>query len=162
MSIKDHQEIQNLTLLITCVIVSAITNVIIDARHRMSTAKSVSISEAESIVMQVIWRTNPIATENVVAALAHKEEWQEPTVKTLLNRLLKKGAINAQKDGRRYLYSPVLKREQWLAAESKGFLERLFDGRVAPLVSHFSQHKKLSKKDIADLRRLIQELDDGG
>jgi len=128
----------------------------------MPATKPVSISEAESVVMQVIWRTNPIATEDVIAALAHKEEWQEPTVKTLLNRLFKKGAPSAQKDGRRYLYSPVLKREQWLAAESKGFLDRLFDGRVAPLVSHFSQHKKLSKKDIADLRRLIEELDDGG
>jgi BlaI family penicillinase repressor len=128
----------------------------------MQATKPVSISEAESVVMQVIWRTNPIATEDVIAALAHKEEWQEPTVKTLLNRLFKKGAISAQKEGRRYLYSPVLKREQWLAAESKGFLDRLFDGRVAPLVSHFSQHKKLSKKDIADLRRLIKELDDGG
>jgi BlaI family penicillinase repressor len=128
----------------------------------MPATKPVSISEAESVVMQVIWRTNPIATGDVITALAHKEEWQEPTVKTLLNRLFKKGAISAQKHGRRYLYSPVLKREQWLAAESKGFLDRLFDGRVAPLVSHFSQHKKLSKKDIADLRRLIEELDDGG
>jgi BlaI family transcriptional regulator, penicillinase repressor len=128
----------------------------------MPATKPVSISEAESVVMEVIWRTNPIATEDVIASLAHKEEWQEPTVKTLLNRLFKKGAISAQKNGRRYLYSPVLKREQWLAAESKGFLDRLFDGRVAPLVSHSSQHKKLSKKDIADLRRLIKELDDGG
>jgi BlaI family transcriptional regulator, penicillinase repressor len=128
----------------------------------MPATKPVSISEAESVVMQVIWRTNPIATEDVIAALAHKEEWREPTIKTLLNRLFKKGALSAQRDGRRYLYSPVLKREQWLAAESKGFLDRLFDGRVAPLVSHFSRHTKLSKKDIADLRRLIKELDDGG
>ena len=112
--------------------------------------------------MEVIWRANPITTEEVITALAHHEKWQEPTVKTLLNRLLKKGAINARKDGRRYFYSPVLAREQWLAAESKGFLDRLFDGRVAPLVSHFSRHKKLSKKDIADLKRLIQELDDDG
>jgi BlaI family penicillinase repressor len=121
----------------------------------------VSISEAESIVMQIIWRTNPVATEDVVAALARHSKWQESTVKTLLNRLLKKGALSALKDGRRYLYSPVLKREQWVAAESKGFLDRLFDGRVAPLVSHFSQQKKLSERDIADLRRLIKDLDDG-
>jgi predicted transcriptional regulator len=121
----------------------------------------VSISEAESVVMEVIWRASPIATENVVAALADVEKWQETTVKTLLNRLLKKGAISADKQGRRYLYSPVLKRDQWLAAESKGFLDRLFGGRVAPLVSHFSQQRKLSKKDIADLKRLIEELDDG-
>jgi BlaI family penicillinase repressor len=126
----------------------------------MTATRAISISDAESVVMGVIWRSNPIATENIVAALKHYEKWQEATVKTLLNRLLKKGAIAAQKDGRRYLYSPLLQRDQWLAAESKGFVDRLFDGRVAPLVSHFSQHKKLGKKDIADLKRLIQELDD--
>jgi predicted transcriptional regulator len=127
----------------------------------MPSKNPVSISEAESVVMEVIWRASPIATEDVVADLAHVGRWQEPTVKTLLNRLLKKGAISAERDGRRYLYSPVLKRDHWLAAESKGLLDRLFGGRVAPLVSHFSQQRKLSKKDIADLKRLIEELDDG-
>jgi BlaI family penicillinase repressor len=127
----------------------------------MSTRDTVSISEAESVVMEIIWQKNPILTEDVIAALEHHGKWQEATVKTLLNRLLKKGAVCAEKDKRRYLYSPILSREQWLAAESRGFLDRLFDGRVAPLVSHFSQQKKLSKKDIADLKRLIRELEDG-
>jgi BlaI family transcriptional regulator, penicillinase repressor len=121
---------------------------------------AVSISEAESVVMEVLWRKSPIATEDVMAALQPQEKWQESTVKTLLNRLLKKGAISARKDGRRYLYSPVLKRKQWLSNESAGFLERLFGGRVAPFVAHFSQQRKLGKNDIADLKRLIQELDD--
>ena len=121
---------------------------------------SVSISEAESIVMEVLWRRSPIATEDVMAALAPNGKWQETTVKTLLNRLLKKGAVTAQTDGRRYLYSPVLARKEWLSNESMGLLNRLFGGRVAPLVAHFSQQRKLSKKDIADLRRLIEELDD--
>jgi BlaI family transcriptional regulator, penicillinase repressor len=121
---------------------------------------SVLISEAESVVMEVLWRSSPIATEDVMAALEPNGKWQESTVKTLLNRLLKKGAISARKDGRRYLYSPVLKRKQWLSNESTGLLNRLFDGRVAPLVAHFSQQRKLSKNDIADIKRLIQELDD--
>jgi BlaI family transcriptional regulator, penicillinase repressor len=121
---------------------------------------SVAISAAESVVMEVLWRSSPIATEDVMAALEPNGKWQESTVKTLLNRLLKKGAVSARKEGRRYLYSPVLKRKQWLSHESVGFLNRLFDGRVAPLVAHFSQQRKLSKSDIADLKRLIQELDD--
>jgi BlaI family penicillinase repressor len=127
----------------------------------MSAKNAIAISAAESVVMEVIWKRAPAASEDVVAELAKHMKWQEPTVKTLLNRLLNKGAVRAQKEGRRYLYFPVLLREEWLAHESKGFLDRLFDGRVAPLVSHFSQHKKLSKKDIADLKRLIQELEDG-
>lgn len=122
----------------------------------------VPISEAESVVMEVIWRRHPIATEEVIAALEPQGKWQAATVKTLLNRLLNKGALSAERDSRRYLYSPILTREQWLAAESSGFLDRLFGGRVAPLVSYFSQQKKLSKKDIAELRRIIQELDGGG
>jgi len=128
----------------------------------MPTRRPVPISEAESIVMEVIWQKSPILTEDVVAALAHHGKWQESTVKTLLNRLLKKGAVKARKDQRRYLYSPVLTREQWLASESRGFLDRMFGGRVAPLVSYFSQHKKLSKKDIEELKRVIEELDNGG
>jgi predicted transcriptional regulator len=119
------------------------------------------ISEAESIVMDVLWRQQPLAAEDVVAALAESRQWQEATIKTLLNRLLNKGAITAEKDGRRYLYTPVLKREDWLIGESESLLDRLFDGRVAPLVAHFSEHRKLSRKDIAELRKLLEEIDDG-
>ena len=119
------------------------------------------ISEAESVVMDVLWRRHPLAAEDVVAALSERQDWQEATIKTLLNRLLKKGAIKASKDGRRYLYTPVLQRQAWMLGESQGLLERLFDGRVAPLVAHFSEHRKLSRKDIAELRKLLEELDDG-
>ncbi len=119
------------------------------------------ISEAESQVMEVLWQRHPQAAEEVVAAVQQTQEWQEPTIKTLLNRLLNKGAISAERDGRRYLYSPLLQREDWLLEQSSGLLERLFDGRVAPLVAHFSQHRRLSQKDVAELRRLIEELDDG-
>lgn len=118
-----------------------------------------SISEAESQVMDVLWRQHPLGADEVVAALAASTDWQEPTVKTLLNRLLKKGAISATRDGRRYLYRPVLKRAEYVQEASEGLLDRLFDGRVAPLVAHFSEAKKLSKKDIAELKRLIEEID---
>jgi predicted transcriptional regulator len=124
-------------------------------------AAQVSISEAESLVMQVIWDRGPLPTEDVIAALAKRASWGESTVKTLLNRLLKKGALSAEKDNRRYVYSAELTREDWLAHESHGFLDRVFGGRVAPLVSYFSQQRKLAKEDIAELKRLIKELDDG-
>lgn len=120
------------------------------------------ISEAESAVMEVLWRNHPLGADEVVAALARSRDWQEATIKTLLNRLLNKGAIAAERDGRRYRYTPVLARTEWLLDESRGMLERLFDGRVAPLVAHFSRHRKLSRKDIADLRKLLVELDDDG
>ncbi|MBN8481920.1 MAG: BlaI/MecI/CopY family transcriptional regulator [Xanthomonadales bacterium] len=118
------------------------------------------ISDAESIVMDVLWRSSPLAAEDIVAATAAGQGWQEATVKTLLNRLLRKKAIAAERDGRRYLYRPLLKRGDYVHAASKGLLDRLFDGRVAPLVAHFSERRKLTKKDIAELRALIEELDD--
>lgn len=118
------------------------------------------ISEAESAVMEVLWQRQPLAAEEVFAALRASRDWQEPTVKTLLNRLLKKGAIRATREGRRYRYAPLLAREDWVARQSEGLLQRLFDGRVAPLVAHFSQQRKLSRRDIEELRKLIAELDD--
>ena len=127
----------------------------------MPPRKSIQISAAESIVMQVVWDHDSISTEDVIAALEKHGKWQAATVKTLLNRLLKKGAVRARKDGRRYLYSAVLTRKEWVATESHGFLDRMFGGRVAPLVSYFSEHKKLGKKDIDDLKKLLRELDDG-
>jgi predicted transcriptional regulator len=120
-----------------------------------------SISDAESLVMEVLWERSPMTAEDVVAALADSTDWREPTVKTLLNRLLKKRAIAADRDGRRYLYRPLLKRSDYIHDASVTLLDRLFNGRVAPLVAHFSERRKLSKKDIAELKRLIGDLDDG-
>lgn len=118
------------------------------------------ISEAESIIMDVLWRSHPLAAEDVAAAVASAQGWQEATVKTLLNRLLRKKAIAAERDGRRFLYRPLLVRGDYVHAQSKNLLDRLFGGRVAPLVAHFSERHKLSKKDIADLRRMLGEIDD--
>jgi len=120
-----------------------------------------AISDAESLVMEVLWDKNPATSDDVVAELSKTTDWQEPTIKTLLNRLLKKRAISAQRDGRRYLYRPLLKREDYIDAASTSLLDRLFGGRVAPLVAHFSDRRKLSKKDIAELKRLIEDLDNG-
>ena len=120
------------------------------------------ISDAEAVVMDVLWKRSPLSADEVVMALSSRQDWQDATVKTLLNRLLNKGAIDAEKDGRRYLYAPVLQREAWVQGESESLLDRVFGGRVAPLVAHFSEHRKLSRKDIAELRKLLQEIDDDG
>jgi predicted transcriptional regulator len=119
-----------------------------------------AISEAEAVIMEVLWRGSPRSAEEILAEVGEQQNWQEGTVKSLLNRLLTKKAVKAERDGRRYLYFPRLSREQYVSQESKGLLDRLFEGRVAPLVAHFSEQRKLSKRDIAELRRLLQELDD--
>ncbi len=116
------------------------------------------ISPAESVVMELLWRKHPQSAEDIVVALEGKQPWQEATIKTLLNRLLKKGAVAAIKDERRYLYEPRIERSEYLFAESSSMIDRLFGGRVAPLIAHFSEHRKLSKKDLDELKRLIEEM----
>ena len=119
-----------------------------------------TISTAESRIMEALWRRSPLTAEDIVAEVAGPQGWSEATVKSLINRLLTKGAIEAQKDGRRYLYRPCVDRLAYLSDESRGLLDRLFGGRIAPLVSHFSKTDQLSPEDIAELKRLIAELDD--
>ncbi len=118
-----------------------------------------SISAAESRIMEALWLRSPLTAEEIVAEVAGPQGWTEATVKSLINRLLTKGAIEAEKAGRRYLYRPCADRSAYLSDESRGLLDRLFGGRVAPLVSHFSKTGQLSPEDVAELKRLIAELD---
>lgn len=118
-----------------------------------------AITEAESQVMAVLWDNAPRTSEEIVAALGETTDWHGKTIRTLLNRLLGKGAVSAERDGRRYLYSPLITREQWQSSESRSLLDRVFGGRVAPLLAHFSTHEKLGKRDIAELRALIDAID---
>lgn len=121
----------------------------------------VSISEAESEVMQALWAAGEATAEDLIAAVAGPQGWAEGTVRTLINRLLTKGAISAEREGRRYRYRPVLRRADWMAEESTGVIDRLFGGRVAPLVAHFSEQRKLTRADVEELRKLIEDFDDG-
>ncbi|MDB5437977.1 MAG: beta-lactamase [Caulobacteraceae bacterium] len=117
------------------------------------------ISAAESQVMEVLWREAPQAAEQVAAALTPHQDWTEGTVKTLLRRLMAKGAISAAADGRRYLYSPVLQRAAYVAAESETMVDRLFGGRLGPLMLQFADRARLNAQDVEDIRRLLAEID---
>ena len=120
------------------------------------------ITDAEAQVMAVLWQaSSPLGTDDIAAALHGQQDWQMATIKTLLNRLFNKGAIGAEKDGRRYLYSPVLSRGDWLAAQSTGLLDRLFGGSLAPLVAQFSAQRKLQPADVAALKKLIEDYENG-
>jgi predicted transcriptional regulator len=109
--------------------------------------------------MDALWQHSPQTSEQIVATLQAGSDWHEKTIRTLLGRLLGKGAVSAEKDGRRYLYSPVLTREQWQSQESRSLLDRVFGGRMAPLLVHFSRHEQLNAKDIAELRKLLDAVE---
>lgn len=118
------------------------------------------ISTAESLIMETLWALSPRSAEEIAAAVTPDQNWSDKTVKTLINRLLTKKAVAAVRDGRRYLYSPLVERSAYVQDESRGLIDRLFDGKLAPLVSHFAQTNQLSPEDIAELKRLIAEFGD--
>ena len=121
----------------------------------------ITISEAESRVMEVLWTRAPLSADEVVAALADSTDWHEKTVKTLLNRLLRKGALHHERDGRRYLYSPAVRREDYVSQESRTLIERLFGGRVAPMLAHLQEHEQLKPDDVLALRKLLDDIERG-
>jgi predicted transcriptional regulator len=138
-----------------------LTDVIVKALERRSVSAKgmlMKISSAESVVMEALWRKSPLTSEAIIAEVGEPNSWTEGTVKVLISRLLKKKAIAAEAEGRRYLYSPLVSRRDYVQAESQGLLDRLFDGQLAPLVTHFSEADKLLKEDIAALKALIEKI----
>lgn len=116
------------------------------------------ISEAEHAVMEVLWRESPQSAADVCEEVCVQRGWSIPTVKTLLSRLVQKGALATKPDGRRFLYSPLIERSAYVGTESKRLVERLFGGRAAPLFAHLAQNEVLTKDDIAEIERLLAEL----
>lgn len=118
------------------------------------------ITDAESRIMAVLWERHPMTAEQIIEALATRTDWRTGTVKAMLNRMLGKGTVTASRDGRRYLYSPAVTREECVRDESRRLLNRWFDGRLAPLVAHFSNTNDMSRTEIEELRTLLAELSD--
>ena len=118
------------------------------------------VSTAESRILKVLWGANaPIPADEVVAMLGKNREWSAGTVRTFLARLVKKRAVAVEKEGRRYLYRPLISREDYAHQESRNLIDRLFNGRIAPFITQFSERRDLSREEIADLKRLIERLD---
>ena len=115
------------------------------------------ITEAESAVMEVLWDAAPQGAAEVAAALPHKD-WSDRTVKTLLARLVEKGALRAEPEGRRYLYTPLIERAAHRREAVAGLSRRLFGGRAAPMVAHLAEADEIAPDDLDALERLVAEL----
>lgn len=118
---------------------------------------SKEISQAELEVLKVLWAKSPQSANDVVAVLADASEWHEKTVKTLLNRLVAKAAVGFEKDGRAYLYYPLVLQADYQQKESQNFIQRVLSGRITPLVAGFAKQQKLHASDVAELKQLIAE-----
>jgi len=116
-----------------------------------------SISDAEWEVMHVLWERSTATAQDVHAALDRGRQWSPRTVKTLLSRLVKKGALRFEVEGKRYLYRPRVSREQCVRAESRSFADRVLGGSASPLIATFLRESKLSPREIDELRALLDE-----
>ncbi len=128
--------------------------------------KDINITEAEWAIMKVVWAAPSVPASHIVAALADEKDWNHRTVKTLLARLVKKGALNYSQEGNRYLYSPALSRDEAVLQESQSFIERVFDGISLPMLAQLVKKTRMSPEEIEALKALLaskeKEYDDDG
>lgn len=119
------------------------------------------ISQAELEVMNILWESPNLGAAEIHTALSDQKDWNIRTVKTLIARLVEKGALATSPQGRRFLYAPLISQEAYRASATRQFVDRVFSGRAAPLVAHLADADGLSAKDIEELEQLLGELKAG-
>ena len=115
------------------------------------------ISESEWQVMKLLWAKSPSTANKVVKALSPATKWKPKTIKTLLNRLVKKKAVGYEKKGREYHYYPLVAEAECVRAESHSFLRRVYGGATKPMLAAFLENEDLSLEDIKDLKRILNK-----
>ena len=117
-----------------------------------------SISDTEWRIMQAVWAHHPVtATEIVEKLSAIDSKWHPKTTRTLLARLVKKGALNFKAHGRSYLYEPGVTEEECISTASGSFLDRVFGGSLRPMLVHFVENRRISRAELNELRALLDE-----
>jgi BlaI family penicillinase repressor len=114
------------------------------------------LSEAEWEIMKIVWKRKSCPAQEVIEDLAGVMPWTATTIKTLLNRLLGKGALRFTKQGKSYLYSAAWTEEQCRSREAASFLDRVFDGALSPMLAHFVRSGRLSRKELRELERILR------
>ena len=115
------------------------------------------ISESELEIMKLLWKTNPLSSNEIISLLSDKMSWSHQTIKTFINRLLKKQALRFEKSGRNYLYYPLISYDEYAKIENSSFIQRVYDGAIGMLFSKFLEEENLSKKEIENLQRILEK-----
>jgi BlaI family penicillinase repressor len=117
------------------------------------------ITDAELDVMEVLWGADePLTAADIAERIDPTRDWTLATVKTMLSRLAAKAAISYRVEGRRFLYSPAIERESYVGLESRRFVDKLFGGRLSPLVARLAEEDSLDEEDIAAIEAILKEL----
>lgn len=120
------------------------------------------ISQAELVIMKLLWEQSPLTAKQIneqIQAQHTERQWRKATVKTLINRLLTKGFIDYEQQGRRYLYQPTVEKSTYLATQNDRFLNDLYDGQLSHMLAAFTQHEQLSEAEIKDIKSFINKLE---
>lgn len=115
------------------------------------------VSEAEWLVLKVVWKEFPITAAAIIKYLEGKASWHPKTVKTLLHRLVAKHVLGTEKQGREYLFRPLISESQCIRTEARSFLDRVFDGALQPMLVHFVKNERLSKEEIQELQKILRD-----
>jgi BlaI family penicillinase repressor len=122
---------------------------------RKKPAVTPQISDAEWTVMKPLWDKYPMSSKEVVDALGGSVKWKPKTIHTLLARLVRKGALTARKEGREYRFEPAVKAADCQRSETRSFLDRVFNGEMAPFLACFVRDNKLTRAEIEELKRIL-------
>ncbi|MEA4926010.1 MAG: BlaI/MecI/CopY family transcriptional regulator [Syntrophomonadaceae bacterium] len=118
---------------------------------------STKISDAEWLVMKVVWHTSPLSAAGIVERLRPETDWSPKTIQTMIGRLVKKGALGVDKDTNVYLYYPLLSQEECRQGETRSFLQKVYDGSIHSLLANFVANETLSPREIQELKALLDE-----
>lgn len=121
------------------------------------------ISEAEFEVMKIVWQYAPISTNEITERLVKTTSWGPKTIQTLIKRLTNKGALTYEKEGRVYVYTPLVKENEYISQQSNTFLRRFYDGDITAMLSAYLKNDRLSAEEIGTLRLMLDnaEHDEG-
>ena len=115
------------------------------------------MTNAEWEVMTVVWQHTPVPATLVVERLHESKSWSLATVRTLLRRLVNKGALAQQIEGKRYIYTPRVSMEDCVHRESESFWDRVLGRAPSAALLHLVKRADLSREDIQELRRILRE-----
>jgi len=115
------------------------------------------ISNMEWIIMKILWENSPITANEVICKLEDSTEWSDKTIRTFLNRLVKKEAISYKKSGREYLYYPIVTENECIREENKSFLDRVYDGALNLMFAKFLEDEALTENEIEELKQILEE-----
>ena len=120
------------------------------------------ISETEYEVMKVVWKHAPISTNEITQQLLKTTSWSPKTIQTLIKRLVNKGALSYEKQSRMFVYTPIVKENEYIGQESNSFLKRFYGGNITAMLSAYLEDDKLSEAEIETLRGLLSKKDTKG